>query len=366
MKSLLLASLTAGLALGLVTRAAAQDDDARAQARQHFTTGVARFEAHDYQGALEQFQEAYRLAPHPSVRVNMANCYEQLDRPLEALHHYEGFLAESENPTPQQRREVQAAIRRLQGQLGALRLVVAPDGATVTIDDAETRRAPILTPIMLERGTHTLVVSADGFVTARQQVQIAGGDTQRVSIRLERGEDTEPAVASAEPEPTEPLATAEPDPIPEDEPAAYGAEGEGMPAEGGPGWSFTLSAPVVISGIATIVFAAAAITTGVLALDFNDQYEAAVVRVNSAPNEAERAIAREEGLSAADNANTLSILTDVFLITTIAAAGATIFFVIVDGMPGDDDDASARRGPDLRLGGGVTPEGGGVSLTGRF
>ena len=152
-------------ALTLAAGAVAQSDEDRARAREQFGLGVERYEGGNYQGALEAFQEAYRLAPHPTVRVNMANCYEHLDRPLEAMHHFERFLAEADGASRQQRREVQAAIRRLEGQLGQLRLAIAPDGARVVIDNAETRVAPILEPVRLVAGTHHLTVRLDGYRT---------------------------------------------------------------------------------------------------------------------------------------------------------------------------------------------------------
>ena len=84
---------------------AAQDNKAKARAL--FGEGVAAFDRGDFENALESFTQAYRLAPHPAVRVNMANCYEQLGRYAEATFNYQRFLEESEgNVSPEQRREV--------------------------------------------------------------------------------------------------------------------------------------------------------------------------------------------------------------------------------------------------------------------
>ena len=63
----------------------ARAQDVRSRAREQFQRGVAAFEAGRYEEALAAFQEAFRLKPHPSVRLNMAACYEKLDRPREAL-----------------------------------------------------------------------------------------------------------------------------------------------------------------------------------------------------------------------------------------------------------------------------------------
>ena len=96
----------------------AQDGD-RATARASFQNGVERFEAGDFEAALESFQSAYRLAPHYSVRVNMANCYERLARPIEALFNYERFISEAgENASEEQLQEVDSKVG-LRSCLGA-------------------------------------------------------------------------------------------------------------------------------------------------------------------------------------------------------------------------------------------------------
>lgn len=361
------------LALGLLTTlsvAHAQQD--RENARIQFERGVGLYEAHDYEGALAAFQEAYRLAPHPTVRVNMANCYEHLDRPIEAIHHFERFLAESPNAPRQQRSEVEDALERLRQDVGEVRLHVAPDGATVTIDDAETRRAPILEPVRMTTGTHSIVVRMDGFRTHRQTIEVAGGSTQTVDVQLQRGAD-EPAVAATgsvdatEGEPAE-GSLAEPT---QDEPMAEATAEDDEPIEvpegDGGGWQFRLTVPTVIFGSVAVALGVGAIVTGSLASAANDEFENAVVRVNGASTDAERQLAREDGRSAADTANTLSIVTDVLLIGTIASAGAALFFFIVDGLDEDADSlVGNNEGVHIVATPAVTPDGAGVAVSGWF
>lgn len=360
------------LALGLLSSlpgARAQDD--REQARVQFERGVGLYESHDYAGALEAFQEAYRLAPHPTVRVNMANCYEHLDRPIEAIHHFQSFLAESPNAPRPQRREVEDAITRLRRTIGEVRLAVAPDGARIVIDDAETRRAPVLEPILMTVGSHTVVVTMDGYRTARETINIQGGETQRVSIRLERGVD-EPVVAVVEP-PVEPTpvetsgGTQEP-PVEDTTSGEATAEQATVepPDEGGGGFTFRLTPPVIIFGASTAALGIGAIVTGALAIDFNNQFEDAVLRVNSSPPGPERRQARADGESAASTANALSITTDVLIIATIAAAGATAFFVIIDGMREEDEAAVESAGVRAVPVPMLDPNGGGVAVVGSF
>jgi len=119
---------------GLAATAHAQDaDSGRENAKAFFERGVADYASGQYAAALGNFQEAYRVRPHPLVNVNIANCYDKLGKPLQATFHFQRFL-ESDAGTPAQRDEVQAAIERLKQQIGKLVLRITPDGALAIID----------------------------------------------------------------------------------------------------------------------------------------------------------------------------------------------------------------------------------------
>ncbi|MFK7987257.1 MAG: PEGA domain-containing protein [Sandaracinaceae bacterium] len=390
---LLVSLLTSVVTTSLVTTtASAQTDADRARARGHFEQGVSLYESGQHRAALEQFQEAYRIAPHPMVRVNMANCYEQLGRPLEAIHHFERFLAEAEAANPQQRREVETAMRRLEGQLGEVRLSVTPDGASVTIDGAETRRAPILDPIRLSAGTHQVVVRLDGYRTQTRDLRVAGGSEERVSIRLERTgsapvatatttttatpaasdtESTETTDSGDDPDETSDVETASSDQDtgssdtladPSGDESQATDDGEDMPPmqedEGG-GWQLRITTPVIIAGAATGGLLLGAIITGSIAVAANSDFESAADRYDMTNAPADR----QDAQSAADLANAMSIVSDVFLIGTIAAAGATAFFVIIEGMESDNDDATATR---VRAAPMASQDSAGLMLSGQF
>lgn len=368
----LLASLVVGsMSLAAAPPASAQTDEDREAAREHFGAGVGRYEAGDYQGALDAFQEAYRLAPHPMVRVNMANCYEHLGRPIEAIHHFERFLAESEDAPRQQRREVESAMRRLRQQIAEVHLTIAPDGADVTIDGTETRRAPVHEAIVLTAGSHRFEVRMDGFRSSVEEIELEGGESRTLTIRLERGQDA-PAVAATEvgegdgADATGAEGVAEGD---ADQSAEAVAEAAVVPASDEGGWQLRITTPVIIGGSATAALGIGAIVTGVLALSSNDQFEDAVVRANDpAASPAEQSQARADGRAAADAANTLSIVTDVFVIGTIAAAAVTTFFVIVDGLDTEDTEDAEALASSFRLvaAPSASSDGGGLVLQGQF
>lgn len=349
--------------------AAAQSDDDRARARTEFSRGVSAFEAHDYTGALEAFQEAYRLAPHASVRLNIAHCYQELDRPVEAVFHFEHYLTEASGLTGAQRREIEGTLRALRGRVGTLTLQITPDGATIVIDDSETRRAPVSEPVRVTAGDHVVVISLDGYSTERQTVHVEGGGDARVAIRLRRAStvaasagssaavaasttepsppsppptavaESAPAVPAAEPSP-EPVTTTEAGPSDADSTDAdstdAGPNETGSIAEGtassssgeGGGLRFTL--PVFVAGGATLAAAAAWGITGGLALGENSAFESDVARANDTSlSEEAREAARVSGRGHADTARTLALTSDILLVTTLVGVGTTTFFFIL-------------------------------------
>lgn len=328
----------------------AQSDADRDQARAAFGRGVEAFSGENYQEALEAFQEAYRIAPHPSVRVNMANCYEGLNRPIEAIFHFERFLVEAEGPNPAQVAEVRSAIERLQGQVGEVFIRVSPDGARVTIDDHDSQRAPILDAVRLVAGRHRIAVEADGYQGELRTIEVEGGS--RTEIRVDLSEEGAVAVAATDvsPEqalgdPSNPEVVINDGRIQEEEPEAE--EGD-------------LNVPAIIAGAGAAVLTATTIAVGVLALQANSDFDDAVVRSNDpALSDAERLQARQDGFDAQDRANRRALATDILAVGALAAAGVTAYFLLT----ADDDDATANR---LTGGAVVTAEGAALSLGGTF
>lgn len=334
---LLLAFASVVLALPSLARpsiVSAQTEAERAQARAAFQRGVEAYAAERFQEALASFQEAYRIAPHPSVRVNMANCYERLERPLEALDHFERFLAEAENASPEQQREVRTAVRRLRQQVGEVFVRVQPDGATVRVGNV-MRTAPVLEPIELARGTHRVEVSFAGHRTETRDVEVRGGDRVELTLTLV------PAVPEVVTPPPEVL---------DDDVSNEGTDDDTEVAEdafddsdddAGGGRTLHFDAPTIAAGAATVVLLGTTIGLGVAALGAESDFDAAVDRSMSAPTAAERNEARADGRDADRRASRLSIATDVLAVTTVLAAGATVFFLLWD--RGDEDSAQTTQ-----------------------
>src|SRR3954447_19010972 len=106
------ATLTVGLCaalLGQVAPLAAQTDDENA--RIHFESGAAYLKQSDNENALREFQAAYSLSKRPALLLNIANVYERMGKPQEAVDALSRYL--NEDPKAPDRTTVETRIVNL-------------------------------------------------------------------------------------------------------------------------------------------------------------------------------------------------------------------------------------------------------------
>jgi hypothetical protein len=308
---------------------------------------VQSYESEQYAEALEAFQDAYRLAPHPSVLVNLANCFERLDRPVEAVTHFERFLAEAPDAPAAQRREVETAIERVRQQVGAVRLAVEPAGAEIRFDGRDPRQAPLTDPVVLATGNRVIEVALEGYSPVRREIIIAPGVATELVIELE-------------PAPQEPVAAVG---VVEGADHLRGEPGLEEPVEGG-GLDLRVTTPTLIVGAASAALLVGAIITGVVALGAQSDFdEAHATATDPSVDLATRQSAYDESVDAADRADVLAIVTDILGVASAIGFGVTAYFFITD--QGDDESEQAS-GVELSTRAVATTDGGRLLLEGRF
>lgn len=86
------------------------DDDL---AKEYYELGEKLYHRSDYEGALKQFQQAFKYSQRPAFWYNMARCYEFMGQLQQAIEHYEKFLGSKPKNAP----EVQARIANLKKRL---------------------------------------------------------------------------------------------------------------------------------------------------------------------------------------------------------------------------------------------------------
>ncbi len=343
-RTIRLGLLVLGVAwLCLATRAFA--DDAKARARTLFNQGVAEFEAGEHRAALQSFETAYRLAPHPTVRVNMANCFEQLGRFVEAKFNYERFLEESgESVSEEQRADVEAALARLSAQIGTLVVRVEPVNAVLKIDGQIPKRLPS-GAVQLPTGRYEVSLSADGYLEAQRTIMIEGQKEETLNVTLEPVPDS---TLVAEPAPAaEPMVQEEEPPPVDDAPDASADKPRYRT------WMW-------VAAGSTAAFVVGMGVTGGLSLAAKKQFDDQSLASNDPSRTAqEREAARADGFATAQRADRLALASDIFLVSSVVAGGATLLFWLTDRKA--ERRAAMRAGPMVLKRGG-----GGLVLGGKF
>jgi tetratricopeptide (TPR) repeat protein len=193
----------------MLTAAPPPADDA-ARAKQAFVWAQKLYKQARYTEAIEKFEEAYRLKPHPFVLFNIGRCYEQLNEIPKALRSYREYLKAM--PEAKDRELVSDAIvnleRRLKDQ-GVQQLLVYtdPPGAAVSVDGHSYGSSP--SAVELHPGNHTVAIAKDGFETVERSFVVPADKSIELSFGLKVAlakpvELQAPVARSVEPPPAVP------------------------------------------------------------------------------------------------------------------------------------------------------------------
>lgn len=258
---------------------AAGADDAVAR----FERGVQLYEAENFDGALVEFNAAYKATNNFKLLFNMGICLVALKEYAEAWDVFQRYLSDGGNEISASRRaDVNDRVQKLSLMVARIRVTSnAPAGASLFVDDRLVGTFPFERDITVKAG--------------RRQVGVVAGD-RRVTKFVEVGSGDKNVIVDV------PLS---------DRPAspshASAARDSNGPAIPWPLWGLT----AVLAGGTAI--------TGGLAV--------------SARNDLERSQASYgttlAGLeSDADKARALGIVTDVLLVGTVVSATISTYFTI--------------------------------------
>jgi hypothetical protein len=191
------------LALALFAAAPATSEGDAAKAKEAFQSAQKLYKQARYPEAIEKFEEAYRIKPHPSIFFNIGRCFEQLNEIPKALRNYREYLKQM--PDAKDKELVTDAIvnleRRLKDQ-GVQQLLVYsdPPGASVTIDGKKYGDTPA--SVELKPGNHAMVVTKDGFEKIERAFVMPGDKSLELSLGLKAGSG-KPGDATATTKPAE-------------------------------------------------------------------------------------------------------------------------------------------------------------------
>jgi hypothetical protein len=185
------AALAVGLALATPAAAqpapgAAPGAATKAEALQRFNRGVELSREGDPRAALVEFRRAYEMLPNYRVLYNIGQVSYELQDYVTALRSFEEYLATGGAEVPRKRRaEVEKEIEKLRPRVATAAVSVSVAGAAVSVDDVAVGKAPLEAPLRLNPGKHRVKATAEGKRDAAQTIDVAGGDSVKVELKLD-------------------------------------------------------------------------------------------------------------------------------------------------------------------------------------
>ena len=284
-----------------------------AEAESHFKRGVAFYQEADFKAALVEFKRAYELSKNSRILYNVAQAQYQAHDYAEALASFETYLREGGDKLPRARRtEVDKEIAKLRARVGRLTVRSSVQDAVVSVDDEAVGPAPVTRNVAV--GARKITVKKDGYASWTQSVEIASGDDRVVEAVLE------PVGAAAQ---------ATPAPAPAPAPSTPSTTGH-FPWEM---WTVT--------GVLT----AAAVTTGILAVDAASKLDTVKGRLD---------VTDDELHDASKRVKTFGLVSDLLAIGAVGTGVVSLYLTLR--VPSRPETTAVR----------VTPWPGGLSVAGRF
>lgn len=157
---------------------------AQSQALSLFKESQELQKAGNPRGALAKLDEAYQLLPTPTLLFPIAKLNLELNQPVEALdtlRRYRQEMTPAEMEPGQQLSDVDKLEEKARAQLGYLR-VTAAAGAKILVDGKEVGTAPLSERVAVNPGSHR-VASAGGKSNPESTFDARAG--QEVAVMLE-------------------------------------------------------------------------------------------------------------------------------------------------------------------------------------
>jgi len=159
------------------------------KARALFTEANAEFEDRKLAEALELYQKAYALWPHPRIIFNMGVTLAMMSRPLEAANMFKMVLENGPDPVEMHRyKEAQEKYLELMGTLSVLNVKCTQEGTKVYIDGALLAMCPFAKGVTLTGGRHLVTANQDGYIPLSEDIFLPPGVVAEKSIELNKFE----------------------------------------------------------------------------------------------------------------------------------------------------------------------------------
>lgn len=199
---------------------APEPDGNKALAREWADKAIERFDAGDYQGAIDRIREAQKHARPPTFTRFEAQAHEKQGKLLEAQRLYRAVadLQLPKDAVPAWVNAQEGARKELKALTPRIpKLEIRVSGAeasalAVTLDGAPFDVAQLGRPVPQNPGAHTIVVRANDRPPVTKEVLLREGASERVEVRVPAPSPSlsAPPPSSAQPAPSGPQPPIEP------------------------------------------------------------------------------------------------------------------------------------------------------------
>lgn len=218
-------------------------------ARQRFADGVKAYDSGRYEDARGAFLQAYALKRNPVLLLNLAQSELRAGYADDAGNHFQQFLHAVPTASADQKAAAEKGIADAKKKSAYLVVIVDANGAQVSVDGAVVGKAPLLDPVFVKAGKHTVVATYAG-KSATTAVDARSGVATAANLTLGTSGTPAPVVvapvpAPAQPAPAQPTPAVAPAPTPGPVPAPVASTyPEPPPAEPSPAGFGLTTGPV--------------------------------------------------------------------------------------------------------------------------
>ncbi len=156
----------------------------RAEAEERFKRGLELLKEEAWTAALAEFARSRELYPTRTATNNAAVCLRKLKRFDEALDMYETVLREFPNMPADKKEAAQKEVAELRQLVGTIDITGAVPGASIVVDGKPRADYPIIDPLRVSAGTHSVRIFKQGFQAYETAVEVAGGQTAKVEAKM--------------------------------------------------------------------------------------------------------------------------------------------------------------------------------------
>lgn len=183
------------------------EGERKSAARTLYAEGVKAQDKGDYAKAAELFEAAQRNYQAPTHELHIAECYVMLGKLVEAQEAYNGLIREKLPPNApaaftQAQEQAKAELPGVAARVPQIKLEVTPapsklKNLKISLNDVPVDAAFVGVAKPINPGKYRLIVAADGYQTARGDIEVKERETSPILITLEPG--GAPAVVAVPP-----------------------------------------------------------------------------------------------------------------------------------------------------------------------